>query len=66
MTTQQQRCDNMGLIERVKAIPGGLKDTFNDSVENGVPGAILNGITRFGAKNAAARQSLGNDLGRRI
>ena len=56
----------MGLINRAKQAPSGVRDVLNDGIQNGVTGAILNALTNFGQKNAAARQTIGEDVGRRL
>ena len=56
----------MGFINRLKQVPSGGRDVLNDGIQSGLPGAILNALTNFGQKNAAARQTVGDDVGRRL
>jgi len=51
----------MGLKTRIKQVPHGARDFANEAIETGVFGAVLNGVAKFGEKNAAARQTIGDD-----
>ena len=56
----------MGLVKRLKGAPTGVRDILNDAIQNGITVAMMNAKNNFGRKNAAARQTIGEDIGHRI
>jgi len=54
----------MGLISRAKEAPSGLKQAIDDVFNKGVLGGVLVIGQRFSEKNAAAFNTLGEDIKR--
>lgn len=52
----------MGLINRLKQIPEGVKNFFNRTTTSGVITATLEGAKDVGTKNVAAVRTIGQDV----